>query len=60
MKITFADKTLHDFFSTYKKMLEMIDSENDPLGKETLQSMKDAWLETQMRNKENDWLIAPF
>ena len=60
VKITFADKTLHDFFSTYKKMLEMIDSENDPLGKETLQSMKDAWLETQMRNKENDWLIAPF
>ena len=60
VKITFADKTLYDFFSTYKKMLEMINSESDPLGKETLQSMKNAWLETQMRNKKDDWLVAPF
>ena len=60
VKITFADKTLYDFFSTYKKMLEMIDSESDPLGKKTLQSMKNAWLETQMRNRKDDWLIAPF
>ena len=60
VKITFEDKTLYDFFSTYKKMLEMIDSESDPLGKETLQSMKNAWLETQMRNKKDDWLILPF
>lgn len=60
VKITFADKTLYDFFSTYKKMLEIIDSESDPLGKKTLQSMKNAWLETQMRNRKDDWLIAPF
>ena len=41
-------------------MLEMIDSESDPLEKKTLQSMKNAWLETQMRNRKDDWLIAPF
>lgn len=60
VRIDFVDKTLYDFFSTYNKMQKMVESETNSDGKATLIRMKDAWVENQMRQKKNDYIVEPF
>lgn len=60
LQVKFIDKKLYDFFSTYQKMLGMIDSEHDNDGKETLIHMKDAWVENQIRKNKDYYIVIPF